>query len=510
MRPAFSVLSLLAVLPLSAEVKVDPFFGDHMVVQRDKPVAVFGVADAGEPVTVAFGGRTGSAKADASGRWIVRLEARPADAVGREIRIQGAKNEVVVKDVLVGDVWVTAGQSNMEFRLGSDADAGEALAAAGDTGLRLLTYSMPGSDVGSRALGADANKRLYPEHYYAGSWAVSSRASAAGASAVGYRFAKRIREENPGVPVGLVGYAIGGAPIESFISRDALKRGGFGKKLSGDWMRNAELPAWCRARAAQNLAKVVNAPGDSLGKNHGYKPAFAWEAGLGRITDFPVAGFLWYQGESNAIEPARVAEYPKLQALMIADWRERWRNPKLPFYFVQLSACESGDRLHWGEFRDLQRKSVALSPAPIGMAVSYDFGPPPSQKSDVHPKRKKPVGERLARLALHDVYGKTDLEYSGPEPVRADAKSGVLVVKFAHAKGLAARGEKLAGFEIASASGGKFVEAEAKIVGDTVELTAPGVSSPKVARYAWAPYCAGANLVNGDDLPASTFEVSAK
>lgn len=509
MRLSLPVVALFAVPSLFAEVKADPFFGDHMVVQRDKPVTVFGSADPGEPVCVVFDGRTGSAKADAGGRWIVRLAAHAADVSAKEIRIQGPRNEVVVKDVLVGDVWVTAGQSNMEFRLGSDAEAGEALASAADPGLRLLTHAVPGSDVGSRALGAGANKRLYPDYYYAGSWAVSSRGTAAGASAVGYWFAKKIRA-GTGVPVGLVGYAIGGAPIESFLARDALKRGGFGKKLSGDWMKNTELPAWCRARAAQNLAKVANAPGDSLGKNHGYKPAFAWEAGPGRITDFPVAGFLWYQGESNAIEPARVAEYPGLQALMIADWRERWKNPKLPFYFVQLSACESGDRSHWGEFRDLQRKSVALSPAPVGMAVSYDFGPPPAQKSEVHPKRKRPVGERLARLALHDVYGQSDLEYSGPEPVRAYVKSGSLVVKFSHAKGLSARGEKLIGFEIASGAGGKFVEAGAKVLGDTVELTAPGVSSPKVVRYAWASYCAGANLVNGDDLPASTFEVSVK
>ena len=508
MRPLFPLFATLAVAPLFAEVKPAPYFADAMVIQRDAPVVVRGTADAGESVTVTFAGSSATVRADAKGAWAVKLPAKPANAKGGDLVIKGAKNTVTLTDVLVGDVWVSAGQSNMEWTLARDKDGRAALASAGDDGLRLLTYEKPGSDVGSKALGKDANKRLYPEHYYTGAWARDGKKSAGASSAVAYWFGKKLRAET-GVPIGLVGYAIGGAPLESFFPVDGLKKR-YPKKLQGDWMKNPELPKWCSGRAAQNLAKVEDAPADALGKNHGYKPGFAWEAGMGRIAGIPVRGFLWYQGESNAIEPARVKEFPALQAAMVAEWRERWGDPKLPFYFVQLSACEGGDRLHWGEFRDNQRLGVALIPPPAGMAVSYDFGPSSKGRSDVHPTEKKPIGERLARLALHDVYGKKDVVVSGPAPLKASAKGAELVVTFDSAKGLkASSGDALTGFEVAGADG-KFVPAEAKVVGETVVVSSKGVGSPKTVRYAWASWCKESNLVNGEGLPASTFSLSVR
>lgn len=508
MRPTLPLFATLAVAPLFAEVKPDPYFADSMVIQRDAPVVVRGTADAGESVSVTFAGSSASVRADSKGVWSAKLPAKPANAKGAELVIKGAKNTVTLTDVLVGDVWVSAGQSNMEWTLARDKDGRAALAGAADDALRLLTYEKPGSDVGSKALGKDANKRLHAEHYYSGTWARDAKKSAAPSSAVAYWFGKKLRAET-GVPIGLVGYSIGGAPLEAFFPVDGLKKH-YPKKLQGDWMKNNELPKWCATRAGQNLAKVVDAPADSLGKNHGYKPGFAWEAGMGRIAGIPVRGFLWYQGESNAIEPARVQEYPALQAAMATEWRERWGDPKLPFYFVQLSACEGRDRLNWGEFRDNQRLGVALIPPPAGMAVSYDFGPPLKGKSDVHPNEKKPVGERLARLALRDVYGKKDIIVSGPAPLKATARGSELTVSFDSAKGLkASSGDALAGFEVAGADG-KFAPAQAKIVGETVVVSAKEVASPKAVRYAWASWCKEANLVNAEGLPASTFALEVK
>ncbi|MCY4754794.1 sialate O-acetylesterase [Pelomonas aquatica] len=505
---AVLAISLCTATPLFAAVEVDSIFGDHMVVQRDKPVAVFGSAAAGELVKVAFGADVAETHAGVDGRWIVRLPARKAEAKPSQIRIVGVSNEVLLQDVLVGDVWITAGQSNMEFKLGQDAEGGAELQSAADPALRVATFEPLNKNVGALAFGPDDAQRLNPDSYYRGSWAAAAGPDAARASAVGYWFAKKIRAE-VGIPVGVVGYAIGGAPLETFASREALTASGFGNKLSGDWMKNQELPTWVRARAAQNLAKLLDSPGDELGKNHGYKPAFAWESGMARIAEFPVRGFLWYQGESNAVEPARIAEYARLQALMAADWRAKWKDPKLPFYFVQLSACEAAERKHWGEFRDMQRRSVAAIPAPSGMAVSYDHGPPVDAKSDVHPNHKRPVGERLALLALRDVYGKPGMISSGPAPAEMTVRGGELVIGFDHAAGMkSSSGGQLAGFEISN-DGAAWTPADARVEGHTVIVSAPGVSAPKAVRYAWASWCKDANLVNGAGLPASTFQLPA-
>ncbi|MEJ6004857.1 sialate O-acetylesterase [Paucibacter sp. AS339] len=498
----------LACTPAIAALSVDAIFGDHMVIQRDKPVVVFGSAVAGESVRVTFGQDSVMAQASASGRWIVKLPARPANAVPAEIRVDSAGSALVLKDVLVGDVWVAAGQSNMEFPLDQDVEGGAELQAAADDAVRVASFRAPSIAVGAKPLDQVSVKLVEADRLYAGGWAIAAGKAASSASAVAYWFAKKVRAET-GLPIGIVGYAIGGAPLESFISREALQAGGFGKKLSGDWMHNPELPNWVRSRGAQNLADVAGVPSDALGRNHAYKPALAWEAGMGRITAFPIRGFLWYQGESNAIEAGRVAEYPELQRVMVADWRARWGDDKLPFYFVQLSSCEDSNRMRWGEFRDLQRRAVDLIPAPSGMAVSYDFGPPPATKGDVHPAQKRPVGERLALLALRDVYGKPGLVAEGPQPMAATKAGDGVRIRFGSATGLAAKSDDVAGFEI-SDDGIQFVPAVATIGGGTVTLRADGVKSPTVVRYAWAPWTRDANLVNGAGLPAPTFTMQIK
>lgn len=163
---------------------------------------------------------------------------------------------------------------------------------------------------------------------------------------------------------------------------------------------------------------------------------------MGRATDFPVCGFLWYQGEMNAAEPARRREYAELQRIMVADWRARWKDPELPFYFVQLSSCEDRMRRHWGAFRGMQRRPVALIPPPSGMIVSFDVGPGPKEKANVHPVRKRSVGERLALLALRDVYGKSGALYEGPAPLSCERRGGAVRVRFAHARGSARQPER--------------------------------------------------------------------
>jgi sialate O-acetylesterase len=505
----FAALSLFAA-PLFGVVKVDSFFGDHMVVQRDSPVVVWGVADKDEQVLVTFAPDGGTAKAKFAtmfpdGRWRCELPAKSASVTPHSFFVSGKKGAVhsepvVIRDVLVGDVWVCAGQSNMEFPMSREAHAATELPKAGDAQLRLLNHTFAGQYVYGQALKAEVVARFTPEKFYTGSWAVDSSTSAAPMSAAGYYFARTIRRE-AGVPVGLINYAVGGIPIESFMAVDLLKEK-FPAKVRGDWTKNDEIDAWCRGRALAHLGSATtNTPRYANGPDHAYKPGFAFAAGVGRITDFPVRGVLWYQGESNAIGPARVAEYPALFVAMVADWRAKWSRPDMPFYYAQLSSCASGkDRDLWPEFRAGQRRVLAEIPGPTGMVVTSDVG----AEKDVHPGDKKTVGERFARWALRDVYGKPDTVVSGPIANAASRKGGAVLVSFGFGGGLkTSDGAAATPVEVAG-SDGRFVTAEAKVECDILVVSASSVLSPKAVRYGWKPYFKG-NLVNGDGLPASTF-----
>ncbi len=483
-----------------------PVFTDSMVLQRDVPVPVWGAADAGTAVTVTFDDQRKQTKADAKGKWSVTFEAMKADATPRELKVVAGGNTRTVRDVLVGEVWIAAGQSNMEWPLASEAHAKAELPTADHPKFRLLNLNYAGQNYFAKPFGRDVLKRLTPDEFYQGTWQPCSPKSAKDFSAVGYYFGKELHQSLK-VPVGIIHLAVGGSPTEAWIRRETMA----GDKelaslLKDNWLENESQEPWCRQRGRENLAIALKdkseRANDAAGPNHPFKPGFLWNAGIARLTPFAIRGVIWYQGESNSLELRRVQQHDRLFPLLVADWRKHWGVGEFPFLCCQLSSIgtEKGYKAqHWPEFRNGQRRMLAEIPN-TGMTVTSDLGHP----TDVHPRNKKEVGHRLALWALARTYDQK-IVYSGPlaKSVRRDGSA--LIVTFDHTDGglKTSNGKPVDGFEIAGADG-KFQPAEVAIGKDVVTMTSKFIAEPVSARYGWQPYSTG-NLTNGASLPASTF-----
>ena len=483
-----------------AAAEFDPWFGDGMVLQRDQPIRVAGRARPHGHVTLRLGDQTAQAQADAAGRWQQAFAARAANPQPTSLTAQEADQpDAVIRDILIGDVWLCAGQSNMEFPLSRDAEAKQVLPQTTLPLVRIRNHSFAGQYRFAAPLDAATVARMTTQGFYAGRWEPCTPRSAAPTTAVGYYFAQRVAKET-GVPIGLVNYAVGGAPIEAFISREALAADDtFRKKVSGNWLENESIEgSFVRLRGRQHVGAAKDAPADECGPNHGFKPGFAWASGPGQITSFPLKGVLWYQGESNAIRREDIAEYGALMRLLVADWRRRWQQPALPFYWVQLPSIDEPAREFWPEFRAVQDQLAREIPA-TGMAVALDVGTP----KDVHPRNKRPVGERLAGLALRDLYGRRDVIAEGPVAVSARQSGETLRVRFRSAEGLTIGGGATPLIEIRSAHADQFQAVQgARVEGEEIVVAVTG----RVAevRYAWHMNAAAA-LRNGAGLPAGPF-----
>ncbi|MDR2980848.1 MAG: sialate O-acetylesterase, partial [Puniceicoccales bacterium] len=476
-----------------------------MVCQRESPVTIWGTGQAGKNVEVYFQDARIKVTCGADGKWEATLPPMKACSTPAELKVESEGGRLVLKDILVGDVWICAGQSNMEWPLSRDLNAKDSLASAEISGLRLLNYSYPGQYRYANPFTEAEIARLVPEKFFQGQWQVSSSKSAAPFSAAGFYFGKKIHAEVD-VPVGMVNYAIGGSPIETWISTEALARDArFRDKVNQDWLTNPAMDSWVRQRGREQLRGV---PKEALGQRpsgpiHSYAPGIAFEWGPGRIARFPVKGFLWYQGESNSLEEPRVAEYRALFKILVDDWRACWKQPKAPFYWVQLSSISEKHykSQFWPRFRNDQRLSMS-DIENGGMAVCSDAG----AERDVHPRNKKVVGERLAAWALNQVYGKAVVP-SGPLPQKVSREGKALKIVFTYADGglKTSDGQPPREFEVAGKDG-KFFPAEATIRNGSVEVISSRVPSPRKVRYGWIPFSRG-NLVNSAGLPASTFEV---
>jgi sialate O-acetylesterase len=344
---------------------------------------------------------------------------------------------------------------------------------------------------------------MAPGKFFKGQWGVDGPKVSPDFSAIGWWFAQRVQSATK-IPQGMVSWSIGGAPIETFIRTEALgAEPSLVAKLKGDWEKNPAIDGWVRQRAREHFGKAQE-PRDAMGIQHFYKPGFAWNAGPALATWMPIKGVLWYQGESNSLNEVSAKEYPLMFKTLVADWRSQWGQPNLPFLWVQLSSIDTKGykSQQWPFFRDAQRRLLTEIPN-SGMAVSSDVG----AENDVHPRDKKTVGERLARWALHHVYGQKQIVPSGPLALEAKASAGTVTVRFAHGRGLKARdGKPLREVEVAGADG-VFTSAEAQIRGETLVIKTSG--TPTKVRYGWVPW-SQANLVNGEGLPASTFEIEVK
>ena len=474
---------------LRAAVKLPALISDHMVLQQGVPVRIWGSADPGETVRVEFQGQTITGKAADSGKWAVWL--RPLSAAGPlEMNINGA----VIKDVLVGEVWLGSGQSNMEFALNQAVNHDEEIAHADYPlihffAVKRIVADQPADDV-------------------VGTWQVCTPQNAARFSAVEYFFGRALHDHLH-VPMGLIESYWGGTPAQSWTSAPALQSDAALKYVADEWDRalanypaakeryDQQVATWektaTEARAAGKTPP--NRPGAPQGPGHPNTPAGLYNGMIAPLTPYIIRGVIWYQGESNASE-AHAWRYRRLFSDMIQDWRKQWGEGDFPFLFVQLANYKSN--VYWPVLRESQTETLSLRNT--GMAVTIDVG----ESRDIHPKNKQDVGLRLALAARHIAYHDSAVEYSGPVYRQITPESGALRVWFSHADGMQAKaGATLTGFTIAGADG-KFVPAEAKIDGATIVVSSPDVASPVAVRYAWAddPVC---NLINQAGLPAGPF-----
>lgn len=457
-------------------------YTDNMVLQRGIPLEIHGMADARETVSVRFNGQRRKTVASATGHWSVCLDPMEA-AEGLTLEIATPHRRLTYRNVAVGEVWLCSGQSNMQFRVASSRDP---LDTAAFTNPSLRLFDMKGrwetNDVVWPQAVTDSVARLA---YFAPTvWQPGTREGILRFSAVGYAFA-RMLQDSLQVPVGVICNAVGGSTAESWIDRHTLECA-FPDILT-DWLQNDFIQEWARQRAARNMSRST-----ARHKRHPYEPCYLFESGILPLDRYPIRGVIWYQGESNA---HNFEAHERLFKLLVGSWRAYWDNDAMPFYYVQLSSLS---RPSWPWFRDSQRRLLAELDH-TGMAVSLDRG----DSLDVHPRRKADIGYRLCRWALNRDYG-FDLLPSGPLFRSAAEKEGGVEVVFDYAEGLkTADGDAIRGFELAGANC-LFHPAAAAIHGNRVYLHSPEVPHPVHVRYAWAPFTR-ANLVNRDDLPASTF-----
>ncbi|UJH92637.1 sialate O-acetylesterase [Antarcticibacterium sp. 1MA-6-2] len=389
----------------------------------------FGVLSTiGEEVIIDFSKRRYKTKVNDNGAWEVKLREQKYNTTPQTIRVQSGENETTLKNILIGDLWLLIGQSNMEWPMEAEMHYENELPHAKNSKLRFYNPKYVGKNIYGSPFNKEQVEKLEDgELFYDGKWEVSDTSSIKKMSAIGYYFGKAIiNSEN--IPIGLINLSIGGAPLETFIDTQTLKENPkFSTKISETWLENNFLPIWIRERGMENIGN--NSAEDKTTDNHAYKPGFAFSSAIEPLLKMPVKGVLWYQGESNAQEMERVKEYRELQKLMLEDYRERWNNKNLPFYYVQLSSIDTAkyDSHYWPEFRDGQRRFLDEIKN-VGMAVSSDIG----NKNDVHPRNKKVVGERLARWALKTEYGR-DVLPSGPLVKKVIYKGGNIVVEFKYA-----------------------------------------------------------------------------
>jgi sialate O-acetylesterase len=487
----FVLASLTFISPaLRAEVRPNSLFSDGVVLQRGTSVPVWGTASEGEKVTVKFQGQTVTSTAH-DGRWLVRLKRLQAGGPFT-LEIKG-DNSILITNVLVGEVWLCSGQSNMAFQLSRAENAKEAIAASTDPELRLYTVPRGATDA--------------PLSDVPGSWKQCAPEAAASFSAVAYFFGRDLRRAL-NVPVGLIHSSVGGTPAEAWTSHDALKndpalRGildSYEAKVKAyDPTTAAEKRKQASAKQKETAAKARaegkqppvarRAAGDPSRSSS--RPSALYNAMIAPLQPFAIAGVIWYQGEANA---GRAAEYQKLFPAMIRNWRQAWGEGEFPFLFVQIAPHQRMTP----EIREAQLFTSQKVPQ-TGMAVITDIG----NETDIHPTKKEPVGDRLALAARAIAYGEK-IEYSGPVYRSTKVKGNQVILTFTHVDGgLEAKGGELKGFTIAGAEG-TFTNATARIEGNKVVVESPAVTAPKAVRYGWSS-TPDVNLFNKAGLPATPF-----
>lgn len=482
-----------------AEVKTPAIFGSHMVLQQGQKNRVWGWADQGEAVTVTIGNQKHTAQPGADGRWQVELDPL---SLGDPLvlTIQG-KNKLTYDDVLVGEVWVCSGQSNMGWpvRLSNNPDL-EARTAKFPK-LRLITVPNKGIQE--------------PQTDFQGQWTACTPETVLNFSGVGYFFGRELHQTLD-VPVGLINNAWGGSACEAWINKDLLAKDDLYKPLLERWAAEeqnlpkakeefaAKLVEW---EQAVKKAKEENKPAPRRPANPeermtgNARPANIYNGSLKPIIGYGIRGAVWYQGESNA---GRAYQYREMFPLMIKNWRDDWKQGDFPFYWAQLADYmaekQQPEESAWAELREAQTMTMSKLPN-TGEAVIIDVG----EGKDIHPRNKQDVGKRLSRWALAEVY-KLPIAYRSPLYKSMEKQGNKIIITLEHG------GQELRTFDTVEPRGfaiagddKKFVWAEAKITGrNTIEVSSPNVTAPVAVRYGWAdnPVC---NVYSFEGLPLTPF-----
>jgi len=437
-------------------------FSNHMVLQRDVKLPIWGHAAPGAKVEVQLAGATKEATADADGKWRVSFGPLKAGGGPLELSVKSGDETVHMTDVLVGDVWVASGQSNMEWPMKATKDAESEIAAADWPEIRFVDVP---NVVAATPL----------DSFKSAGWQPIKPENIGDFSAVAYFFARDLHKEL-NVPIGLIGCNWGGTQMEAWTSREALESSDTFK----DALAYADKEPTTDDEKKQRNDRAMD------------QPASLFNGMLSAVIPYGIRGAIWYQGESNA---GRHEQYAELSKLMIADWRNRWGQGEFPFLLVQLAAFEPGGE-NWPPLREAQTET--LESPNVGMAVAIDIG----DEKDIHPRNKQDVGKRLALAARKVAHGE-DIVYSGPMYKELKVADGKAHVTFDQIGGGLKTEGAVKGFEVAGADG-KFVPATAVIEGAEVIVSADGVSEPTVVRYNWAAFPDG-NLFNAEGLPAVPF-----
>lgn len=487
---------------LLAAVTLAPLFGDHAVLQRHVPVPVWGDAPPGEEITVSFRDHEHRAIADSQGRWSVTLPPMEAGAPGKLVA-RGKSGEARATDILIGEVWLCSGQSNMAFRLDETGDRDE-IARAQHPDIRHFFVPQTVS--------------LEPARHVKGSWTVCTPETAGKFTATGYFFAVEI-QARLGVPVGLINSSVGGTQIESWMSAKtlasdpafAIVRERWANVIAGYPKARADFEAaygwWHNANGKERLeaAKLgKRKPLPPQRPRHRNAPSSLYNGMIDPLAPCAIAGVLWDQGGANA---TRANEYAALFKAHITGWRTRWMQPEMPFYFVQNPNYRDPQSPGDNRAKLREAQAAALSLPHTGMAVAIDIGEP----DNVHPRNKRDLGKRLALIARAKTYGETALVCGGPVFINAEREGKNVRVRFkTSGQKLISRSPAsvLNGFELAG-NDGKFHATAAQIENDCVILTSPSVKSPAFVRYAWGddPAC---DLANDTGLPAAPFRARIK
>ena len=490
-------LAILSSASAHATVTLSHIFSDHMVLQRNQPVPIWGKAAAGEQVTVSFNGQNVSATADSSGAWKIKLAQMSAG--GPFVMDIKGTNSTSIQDVYVGEVWLASGQSNMHHIVSTALNSDQEIASANFPLIRMFN--------------AEPQVARTPQDDVKGAWLVASPQTVANFSAVGFFFARELQKQL-NVPIGIVNSSFDWTPAESWVSREGLSSDPELKQdILGDWDqidatfadKSAKFPAIQKAwQAAGSKPPQPLPPRDPM---FFHRASGLWNGGIAPLVPYAVRGIIWWQGETNA-DSQRGYQYRTLFQALITDWRKHWNNQSLPFYWVQLSSVLKEDptpvESEWAEVREAQAMALALPDT--GMAVGIDLGEPPD---NVHPRNKQAFAHRLALIALHNVYGK-DVDFSGPVYKSMKIEGNKIRLSFDSIdQGLATpNNAPLAGFDLAGADH-KFVHGTAVIDGNDVVVSADSIPAPVAVRYAWANNPIKSNLNAktraGELLPAVPF-----